>query len=125
MRGTEKLATDFFKKWVERKHGEWKDVSRKGVGYDYVVKWKSGKLEKYEVKGSVHDEGIPDLHSQNFTKRKRLRADYLFVVTAAKKSGRKVWSRIPRRAIRFEDLVDKISYRMRRKAYLLRTYRMK
>lgn len=113
MKRAEVLAIEYFIKWVGNR-GILTDTSRRGVGYDFIVKWrKSGKNEKYEVKGTKKPLKIPDMHVNEFDKHKRLKADYIFVVSNVHSAGKEICYKIPRNALTKENLRLKQTYHIR------------
>jgi len=103
----------FVKDWAEKKRITVEEKSRKGVGYDYQFIYPNGRIEKIEVKGTEKNLKIPDMSVREFDKKKRLKADFLLVVGNV--FGRqKVLYKIPRKALRPENLVLKETYHIRR-----------
>ena len=84
------------------------EAAKKGSGYDRVFIWPDGKREKIEIKGSATDEGLPDMPTSEFHKR-RLRADFVHFVTNVKTSKKKHYI-IPKDEFKPEDLYPKHTY---------------
>jgi hypothetical protein len=103
----------FVKNWAEKKRIKVKEKSRKGVGYDYEFIYPDGKTAKVEVKGTEKNLGIPDMSVREFDKEKKLKADFLLVVCNVL-SKQKTLYKIPRKAIKPENLVLKQTYHIRR-----------
>jgi len=108
----EQIAMKFIKDWAEKQKIRVEEKHRKGVGYDYEFVYPNGRIEKIEVKGTEKDLKIPDMSVREFDK-KRLKADFLLVVGNVL-SKQKVLYKIPRKAIKPEDLVLKKTYHIRR-----------
>jgi hypothetical protein len=109
----ERIAMKFVKNWAEKKRIKVEEKSRKGVGYDYEFIYPDGKTAKVEVKGTEKNLGIPDMSVREFDKEKKLKADFLLVVCNVL-SKRKTLYKIPRKAIKPENLVLKQTYHIRR-----------
>jgi hypothetical protein len=108
----EQIAMKFVKDWAEKKRILVEEKSRKGVGYDYQFIYPNGRTEKIEVKGTEKNLKIPDMSVREFDK-KTLRADFLLVVGNVF-SKQKVLYKIPRKALRPDNLVLKKTYHIRR-----------
>ncbi len=106
-------AMRFVSKWAISKGITPRDVSRKGLGYDYQFTCADGKIEKVEVKGVSKPYGIPDMRVNEFRSR-RLKADYLLVVGNAMSPGKQRLYRIPRNAIKPTNLILLQTYRITR-----------
>ena len=110
MERAETLGIKKFIKWVG-KRGKITDTSRDGVGYDFKVKWHKMRLiETYEVKGSSKTHKIPDMSIREFNNKGILKADWLFVVGNVNKKGKEVIYKIPRKAIKKDNLKLKQAY---------------
>ena len=100
MNPQEKRAYEIFEEWAKGKNLEIRDCKRKGKGYDYETEDASGKKTTYEVKGSKHENAIPDLHENEVVNGKHLKADFLFVVGNVLKEGKEVIYLIPRHVLK-------------------------
>jgi len=109
----EQIAMKFVKDWAEKQKITVKEKHRMGVGYDYEFIYPDGKTEKVEVKGTKKEYKIPDMSDTEFDKKKRLKADFLLVVGNVL-SEEKVLYKIPRKAIKPENLSPKQTFHVRR-----------
>ncbi len=109
---TEKLGIECFIKWVESQGGKLENCSRKGVGYDFEVIRPNSIKGSYEVKGTKKELNIPDMSVNEFDK-KVLKADWLFVVGNVHKNGEEKCYKIPREALKKENLKLKQTYHIR------------
>lgn len=108
----EQAAMKFVRDWAEKRKITVKDTHGKGVGYDYEFIYPDGKIEKVEVKGTKKEHKIPDMSVKEFHKKKLI-ADYLFVVGNVLGKDRILY-KIPRKAIKPENLKLKETYHIRR-----------
>jgi transposase len=72
-----------------------------------------GKIEKVEVKGVSKPYGIPDMRVNEF-RNKRLKADYLLVVENVTTPRKRRLYKIPRIAIKPNNLILLQTYRITR-----------
>jgi poly(3-hydroxybutyrate) depolymerase len=116
MNEVEKKSYEIFKKWAKSQGLQiTKDYTLKkkeAKGYDFEAKNQNGEITTYEVKGSKHKNAIPDLRDSEF-ENKKLKADFLFVVGNIQR-GKEVIYKIPRDAIKPENLSPKKYYFIRR-----------
>jgi hypothetical protein len=91
---------------VEDKHSE-------KVGYDYEFTYPDGKTAKVEVKGTEKEYRIPDMSVTEFDSKDRLKADFILVVGHVL-SEERILYKIPREAIKPENLRPKQTYHIRR-----------
>jgi hypothetical protein len=99
MKEAEELGCEVFERWVwEKKRLKPEKCQRKGVGYDYKIVYKDGRVETYEVKGSGKEKhAIPDMYySEVDARTRKLKADYLFIVNNVFKPGNEVVYKIAR-----------------------------
>ena len=108
----EQAAMKFVKDWAKKQKITVRDAHGKGVGYDYEFIHPDGKTEKVEVKGTKKEYKIPDMSVKEFEK-KRLIADFLFVIGNVL-SKERILYKIPREAIKPENLKLKETYHIRR-----------
>jgi hypothetical protein len=109
--GPEVKAMRYVRKWAKEHRITPRDMSRKGLGYDYLFVYHDGRTEKVEVKGVSKPYGIPDMRLNEF-RNKRLKADYLMVVGNATSPRRERLYRIPRNAIKPKNLKLLQTYRI-------------
>jgi hypothetical protein len=109
----ESAAMRFVRRWAQSKGIAVKDVSRSGLGYDYRFTYHDGKIEKVEVKGISKPYGIPDMRVNEF-RNKRLKADHLLVVGCATSPKKRRLYKIPRNAIKPNNLKLLQTYRITR-----------
>jgi hypothetical protein len=109
----EVIAMQFVRTWAGKQGITVKDVSRRGLGYDYRFTSPGGKTVRVEVKGVSKPCGIPDMRVNEF-RNKRLKADYLLVVGNITPPKRKRLYKIPRNAIKPNNLKLLQTYRITR-----------
>lgn len=108
----EQIAMKFVKDWAEKQNIRVEDKHGGGVGYHYEFIYPDGRIEKVEVKGTKKEYKIPDMSVKEFEK-KTLIADFLFVVGNVF-NKEKILYKIPREAIKPENLKLKETYHIRR-----------
>jgi len=110
---TEQRAITFVKNYLRRKgYTKIEDVqrNRQHNGYDLIAR-KNGRKIKIEVKGCKRPWGIPDPYVTEFDEKKRLVADYLYVVYLIGRTKPKLCA-IPRRALKPKFIRPKYGYRI-------------
>lgn len=104
----------FVRKWAEKElRVHVQDVSKAGRGYDYEFHFRDGRVEKVEVKGTRKPYGIPDMRTSEF-RDKRLKADYMLVVGNVLSLGEERLYKIPREAIKDDNLKPRHTYHIAR-----------
>lgn len=110
---TEQKAIKFVKAYLKRDgftNIQNVEHNRQHNGYDLIAT-KSKQRIKIEVKGCTRPWGIPDPYSTEFDNKKRLVADFMYVVYLLGKSKPKLCI-IPRRAFKPEFIKPKFGYRI-------------
>ncbi|MDA4124676.1 MAG: hypothetical protein OK438_04400 [Thaumarchaeota archaeon] len=106
---TEGAAVRYVEGWAKRRKIKTKRV-KKGSGFDRLFIYPSGMKEEIEIKGSATDDGLPDMPSSEF-RRRRLKADFVHFV-ANVEAHRKRHYIIPRNEFKPGDLYPKHTYRI-------------
>jgi len=117
MKEAEELGCKVFERWIRKEKGlEPEKCQRKGVGYDYKIVYKDGRVETYEVKGSEKEKhAIPDMYySEVDARTRKLKANYLFVVNNVFESGKEVAYKIAREEFKRENFKLKKVWRVAR-----------
>lgn len=115
MNEQERRGYELFERWVLKNGMTFERCKGSGVGYDYKVTDRNGKVESYEVKGSKHVRAIPDLFWTEVDAKKRtLKANYLFITGNILEPGKEVHYRIARKKFKPDNFTPRQTWHVSR-----------